>query len=152
MKDLKVCGAKEIDRLGRLLAKVADLTAEADAIKDILKSSELTEFEGKLFRATVSTSERVTLDSKMVFAIMQGCNFKLDNTEVRGNSVYLYGNHIADVTPSTVVVDLDTLRRYPSNTMKSRLRALCLSFCGPSIVTKGGAIYVDGVNIKEQRS
>jgi hypothetical protein len=63
---MKITNAREIDRLGRLLAKIADLTAQADEIKDVLKSSELTEFEGKLFRATVSTSERVSLDSKKV--------------------------------------------------------------------------------------
>ena len=63
---LKVVGAFEIDRLGKLLAQISELTAQADAIKANLKESGFTEVEGNLFRATVSTSERTTLDTKKV--------------------------------------------------------------------------------------
>lgn len=59
---LKVVGAFEIDRLGKLLAQIADLEAQADVIKNDLKEFGVCEVEGALFRATVSESSRTTLD------------------------------------------------------------------------------------------
>ena len=58
-----------IDTLGALLAKIADLTKEADAIKDELKESATAPngsnvFEGDLFKATVVESNRSTIDWK----------------------------------------------------------------------------------------
>ena len=55
-----------IDRLGALLAQIAELTAEADAIKKQLREIGDGAYEGDLFRATVSTSERETLDMAAV--------------------------------------------------------------------------------------
>lgn len=55
-----------IDRLGALLAEIATLNAEADLIKAQLKSLPDGAYEGELFRATVSTSERETLDMAAV--------------------------------------------------------------------------------------
>lgn len=49
------------DRLGMLLAQIADLTAEADAIKDAIKESGLS-IEGNLFKATYSESDRAVFD------------------------------------------------------------------------------------------
>lgn len=51
-----------IDRLGQLLAQIADLSAEADAIKAQLKQLPDGAYEGELFRASVSSSTRETLD------------------------------------------------------------------------------------------
>lgn len=51
-----------IDRLGIVLAEIADLTREADAIKAQLKALGDGAYEGEAFRASVSTSERETLD------------------------------------------------------------------------------------------
>ena len=57
-----------VDTLGALLAQIAALTKEADLIKDTLKDhASLTEnkvFEGALFRATVSASNRQVIDYK----------------------------------------------------------------------------------------
>ena len=55
-----------IDRLGELLAQIADLTREAETIKSALRTMGDGSYEGDLFRATVSTSERDTLDMKAV--------------------------------------------------------------------------------------
>jgi len=49
------------DRLGMLLAQIADLTAEADAIKDAIKESSLS-IEGTFFKATYSESDRKSFD------------------------------------------------------------------------------------------
>jgi hypothetical protein len=58
-----------IDTLGTLLAQIADLTKQADAIKDGLKDSATAPngskvFEGDLFKATVVESNRSTIDWK----------------------------------------------------------------------------------------
>jgi hypothetical protein len=58
-----------IDTLGTLLAQIADLTKQADAIKDGLKDSATAPngsnvFEGDMFKATVIESNRSTIDWK----------------------------------------------------------------------------------------
>lgn len=55
-----------VDRLGKLKAKIANLCEEEKAIKDELILTRLPEIEGTLFRATISTHERTSLDSEMV--------------------------------------------------------------------------------------
>ena len=57
-----------VDTLGQLLAQIADLTKQADAIKDSIKDSasmggdKVT--EGELFKATYMESNRSTVDYK----------------------------------------------------------------------------------------
>lgn len=58
-----------VDTLGKLLAQIADLTKQADAIKDGLKDSATAPngsnvFEGDVFKATVIESNRSTIDWK----------------------------------------------------------------------------------------
>lgn len=50
-----------VDKLGVLLAQIADLTKQADAIKDAIKESGLS-IEGNLFKATYSESDRAVFD------------------------------------------------------------------------------------------
>lgn len=57
-----------VDQLGRLQAQIADLEAQADAIKTTLAICGEGAYEGALFRATVSKSERNSLDMKAVRA------------------------------------------------------------------------------------
>ena len=87
------------------------------------------------------------IEKKMIDAIQQGRNFSLDNTHVKIDfntaHVFLHGNHIASVVNGgTPIVNLDTLRRYPTNTTKSRLRAL-----GVDVYTKKGITYVNGEEV-----
>lgn len=58
-----------VDVLGALLAQIADLTAEADKIKDGIKDAATLPggakvYEGAMFRATVVESDRKTVDYK----------------------------------------------------------------------------------------
>ena len=58
-----------IDTLGALLAQIADLTKQAETIKDELKDSATAPngskvFEGDMFKATVVESNRSTIDWK----------------------------------------------------------------------------------------
>ena len=59
-----------IDTLGNLLAQIAKLTAEADAIKDAIKEeaslSGQQQYDGDLFRATYIESNRSTVDWKAI--------------------------------------------------------------------------------------
>lgn len=66
------------------------------------------------------------IEKKMVRAAKYGQPFHGNNTVVHNDgSVYLHGNHIATVhTNGIVTVNLDTLRRWPTPTTMSRLRAL----------------------------
>lgn len=83
------------------------------------------------------------IEKKMLNAIEQGRNFTLDNTHVKIDAntahVFLHGNHVASVTHGNVRVNIDTLRRYPTPTTKSRLRAL-----GVDVYTKKGITYLYG--------
>lgn len=61
----------QVDELGYLLAQIADLTAKANAIKDDLKDiatlpNGAKVFEGNLFKATFSESNRTNVDYKAI--------------------------------------------------------------------------------------
>lgn len=59
-------------------------------------------------------------------------------------AIYLHGHEIALINQRTgfVMTNVDTLRRYPTNTTKSRLRAL-----GVNVTTRKGVTYLDNVAI-----
>lgn len=57
-----------IDRLGIVRAQMAELKREEDALRDVLIEQGPGAYEGDLFRATVSLSERATLDMDAVRA------------------------------------------------------------------------------------
>jgi len=71
---INTTSTSNIDRLGQLLALIAGLTKEADAIKDGLKNqanlSGEKEFLGDLFRAVYSETNRSTVDWKGVAKAM----------------------------------------------------------------------------------
>ncbi len=52
-----------VDRLGMLLAQIADLTAEADAIKDAIKKSGQSH-EGSFFKTTLVDMDRKVFDKE----------------------------------------------------------------------------------------
>ena len=81
------------------------------------------------------------IEQAMVKAIHGVSFWKCGNTEVHpSGDVYLHGNHIASVVKDgSIKVNEYTLARWPSNTTKSRLRAL-----GVNVTTKNGIIYLDG--------
>ncbi len=62
----------------------------------------------------------------------------IDDTNV---AIYLHGHEIAIVNTYNgfTMTNIDTLRRYPTNTTKSRLRAL-----GVNVSTRKGVTYLDG--------
>jgi hypothetical protein len=86
------------------------------------------------------------IEQAMNGAIALGINWASGNTMVTfddttgTSAVYLHGNHIADVTEGRVEVDVDTLKDYPTNTTKSRLRAL-----GADVCTRAGVVYLERV-------
>jgi len=70
--DVEQCVA--IDTLGSLMAQIAELTKQADKIKDELKDaaslSGQKSFEGASYKATYSESNRSTVDWKAIAAEM----------------------------------------------------------------------------------
>lgn len=56
----------KVDQLGMLLAQIAELEAQAEAIKNELKQQE-GHIEGSLYKACVTLSQRATVDNKAVF-------------------------------------------------------------------------------------
>ena len=86
------------------------------------------------------------IEQQMLNAIEQGRNFTLANTHVRVDAntthVFLHGNHIASIINGNVMVNIATLRTYPTPTTKSRLRAL-----GVNVYTKKGVTYLNGKEI-----
>ena len=56
-----------VDRLGLLLAQIADLEEQAEAIKNELKSGAEGVVEGNLFKANVILCQRSTVDNKAVY-------------------------------------------------------------------------------------
>jgi len=77
----------QVDKLGLLLAQIADLTKQADAIKDEIKNAATaggpSSVEGNLYKATVVEANRKVVDWK---AIAKVCNIPdsviADNTSV----------------------------------------------------------------------
>jgi hypothetical protein len=59
-----------VDELGSIKAQIADLKAREDALKAELIARGAAEAEGSLFRATISTAMRWTLDAERVKAEM----------------------------------------------------------------------------------
>jgi hypothetical protein len=87
------------------------------------------------------------IEKKMVHALKYGKRFTLANTSVeRNGEIYLHGNHIATyhADNGTLTVNLETLRRWPTVTTRSRLRAL-----GVSVYQKNWNTYIGDVEIFE---
>jgi len=92
------------------------------------------------------------IEEQMLTALVRGRNFKSGNTEVVQSKsgaadVYLHGNHIACVSCScsgdmNVAVNYDTLRRWPTRTTASRLRAL-----GCDVFQRKNVLYCDQVEV-----
>lgn len=89
------------------------------------------------------------IEKQMVSAVNAHKDWKSDNTSVSciddvNVAVYLYGNHIADVNSRTgfVMVNKQTLARWPTPTTKSRLRAL-----GVNVTTKNHATYLENEEV-----
>jgi len=57
----------KVDHLGMLLAQIADLEAQAEALKTELKQEE-GHIEGNLYKACVTLFQRKTVDNKAVYA------------------------------------------------------------------------------------
>ena len=66
--------AHDVDTLGQLLAQIAELTKQADAIKDAIKDSASAGgdkvVEGDLFKATYIESNRSVVDHKALYAAL----------------------------------------------------------------------------------
>jgi hypothetical protein len=84
------------------------------------------------------------IEKNMNAAIARGANFSSANTQVlfqdlHSARVYLHGHEIAIVSYNgSVAANLETLRAYPTNTTKSRLRAL-----GVNVYTRKGVTYIN---------
>jgi hypothetical protein len=89
------------------------------------------------------------IENEMIKAIHSQKRWSLANTIVSpiddtNVAVYLHGHEIAIVNTYNgfTMTNVDTLRRYPTNTTKSRLRAL-----GVNVATRKGITYLDNVAI-----
>lgn len=60
----------KVDQLGLLLAQIADLEQQAEAIKNELKQQE-GHIEGNLYKACVSLSQRKVVDNKAIYEAAQ---------------------------------------------------------------------------------
>jgi len=88
------------------------------------------------------------IEEEMLNAIEYGLNWCKDNTMVSQSGgkayVYLFGKRIAhyDYYEKALVPDRQTLANWPTNTTKSRLRAL-----GVDVYTKNHITYLNGVEV-----
>ena len=58
----------DLDKLGILLAQIAELEEQAEVIKNAFKNAGEGKYEGKLYKAAVSLSQRNTVDYKSLVA------------------------------------------------------------------------------------
>jgi len=58
----------DLDKLGILLAQIAELEEQAEVIKNAFKNAGEGKYEGNLYKATVSLSQRNTVDYKSLVA------------------------------------------------------------------------------------
>ena len=81
----------DVDTLGQLLAQIALLTKQADAIKDAIKDSASLGgdkiVEGDLFKATYSESNRSSVDYKALLAEL-GATAQQIATHTKTTAVY----------------------------------------------------------------
>jgi len=81
------------------------------------------------------------IEKDMLNAILLGVHWKVGNTEVVSaggvSEVFLHGNHLGTWVSDKFSVNKDTIRKYPSVTTKSRLRAL-----GVDVYTRKGVTYL----------
>jgi hypothetical protein len=72
--EMSAVSTNEVDTLGALLAQIAELTKQADAIKDGIKDAASMGgdkvVEGALFKATYMESNRSTVDHKALYAAL----------------------------------------------------------------------------------
>ncbi len=109
-------------------------------------------FSSKLKPSSILTLEKLQMrkiEEQMISAIHSQKRWSMANTIVSpiddtNVAVYLHGHEIAIVNTYNgfTMTNVDTLRRYPTNTTKSRLRAL-----GVNVVTRKGITYLDNVAI-----
>ncbi len=59
-----------VDTLGAMKAAAADLDRQMKDIQETLKASGLKEINGAIFRATISVTERMSLDAEAVKALL----------------------------------------------------------------------------------
>ena len=57
----------KVDQLGMLLATIDDLTKQAELLKNEIKNEGEGHYDGELFRACVTLSQRNTVDHKAVY-------------------------------------------------------------------------------------
>ena len=90
------------------------------------------------------------IEKFMLAAIEHHVPWSMSNTQVTIDAnvahVFLHGNHIASVLNGNldgpVMVNIDTLRAYPTPTTKSRLRAL-----GVNVYTKNFKTFLNGEEV-----
>lgn len=59
-----------VDELGALKAQASDLDNKIKAIVAVIKTEGIREIDGDLYRATLSVSERLTLDADAIHEIL----------------------------------------------------------------------------------
>ena len=106
-----------IDTLGTLLAQIADLTKQADAIKDELKDSATAPngskvFEGDMFKATVVEANRKTTDWLALVATKLNVEANWETVAAKiGYDNEELPKAIADNTKSTAVFSVKVTSR-----------------------------------------
>lgn len=97
--------------------------------------------EKQMLQAIHDKMDKWTNDNTSVFYVSAA---ESGNPHGARSEIYLHGHHIADYwhESGTLSVDSLTLARWPSNTTKSRLRAL-----GANVTTKAWRTYLDGVAV-----
>ena len=104
--------AHDVDALGALLAQIADLTKQADSIKDGIKNdASLTgdkTFEGDLFKATYIESNRSTVDYKKILAALAAL-LQEQNKEIDANK--LVAGLVASNTNTSAVFSVKVTSR-----------------------------------------
>ena len=104
--------AHDVDALGALLAQIADLTKQADSIKDGIKNdASLTGdkvFEGDLFKATYIESNRSTVDYKKILAALTVL-LQEQNKEIDANKLVV--GLVASITSTSAVFSVKVTSR-----------------------------------------
>lgn len=65
MTDWTTFAPSAVDKLGMLKAQIADLQAQAEAIKNLIIGEGAGEYDGAIFRATVSKVSRDTINADL---------------------------------------------------------------------------------------
>lgn len=121
----------------QLDARVADAVGAIDAV--LPKDSRPKPTNEREDADAPSLDEERIINDKSVSAFFRGEPFRLDNTKIEGDTMYLHGNAIARKNKGVIEI---SAAGWPTRTTQARLNAILKAMGAPALKQKNGVWYM----------